>query len=291
MTTTEATPTPTARAAPRGVLGVLAYLGGLGGLAAAAARAAIRPRGPAPAMASAVAHHLDDLIGRGLPLVALVHVPIGSFLAMQAFFHATFTEAVGAVVGIGLLRNLAPLLTGMVLAALLVVRIVPELRRGEFAGLDDPSGSVPDRDVRRGVRPDDRPAPEPARLAAVRILAAAIAGPVLATWGAVIGLLIGLVLARAKLGVSAGIFMGKLAEMIQPGDAAGLVGKAMLFATVAALIACHEGLRGGNDRRDATDAAYRAICVALTAMLVINACWFTLEYLSGPPFGPSLAPR
>ena len=39
------------------------------------------------------------------------------------------------------------------------------------------------------------------------------------------------------------------------------------------------------------DGTFRAICVALLAMLVINACWFTVEYLSGPPFGPSLALR
>ncbi len=144
---------------------------------------------------------------------------------MQAFFHATFTEAVGAVVGLGLIRNLAPLLAGMVLTAILALRIVPELRLGDRAALDDDAHALPDRDVVLGIRPDDRPETEPARLAAVRVIAAAIAGPVLSIWGALIGMLIGMLVAQDKLSVSPGIFLGKLAEMVEPGDAAGLIGK------------------------------------------------------------------
>ena len=49
----------------------------------------------------------------GLPLVGLVHVGMGSFLSMQAYFGATFMDGIGPVTGVGLIRNLAPLLTGL----------------------------------------------------------------------------------------------------------------------------------------------------------------------------------
>ena len=182
--TTTARPIRSSSAPLHAALGVLAYFGGLGLLAVSILRATARPRGTAPPLGRAVLRQLDDLFSYGLPLIALVCVPMGAFLSMQAFFHATFTEAVGAVVGLGLVRNLAPLLAGMVLTAILALRIVPELRLGDRAALDDDTHALPDRDVVLGIRPDDRPETEPARLAAVRVIAAAIAGPVLSIWGA-----------------------------------------------------------------------------------------------------------
>ncbi len=225
------------------VLGSLAYLGGLGLLAMAALRALVAPRGDATPFWSAVVRHLDRHLGWGLLLVALVLAPLGSFLAMQAYFSATFREASGAVVGLGLARNLAPLLSGFILAALLAARIVPELRHRPRLGLDEEPGWAPDRDLSRGLRSDQRDEPDPARLAAVRIVAAGITGPVLAFWGTVVGFLMGMMAAQSLLSVSPGIFVNKCLEMIEPGDLIGLVVKSVLFALAAALLACHEGLR------------------------------------------------
>lgn len=102
-----AAPTETPVRFPIPGLGLLADLGGIAGLALKAAGSIFR-RGGGPPLLGAVAGHASWMIGMGLPLVALVHLSMGSFLAMQAFFGATFTEAAGPVVGLGLLRNLAP---------------------------------------------------------------------------------------------------------------------------------------------------------------------------------------
>ncbi len=64
----------------------------------------------------------------GIPLVAVVHVGIGSFLAMQSYFGGTFVEGTGAVVGVGLIRNVAPLMACLTLTGLLAARITSELR-------------------------------------------------------------------------------------------------------------------------------------------------------------------
>ena len=82
------------------------------------------------------------MLALGLPLVGLVHVAMGSFLSMQAYYGSTFIDGTGAVVGVGLLRNLGGLMTGMILAAILAARMIPELRRlahrpaGRRAGRD-----------------------------------------------------------------------------------------------------------------------------------------------------------
>ena len=186
---------PPTAADPPGVFplaAALRYLGGVGLLGAAVVRAALRPhRG----LLGATLRQLAELIRYALGLVLLIHFSMGSFLAMQAFFGATFREAAGAVVGVGLVRNLATLLTGFTLAGLLAVRA---------AGAVDPA--------EEGWA---EPTAEPDGRVAARVLGAALAGPVLACWGAALGLLSGMLVARSLLGVAPGLFLGGFLEMVQ----------------------------------------------------------------------------
>ena len=107
----------------------------------------------------------------GCPLVGLVHVAMGSFLSLQAYFGSTFVDGTGAVVGVGLLRNLATLMTGMTLSGLLAGRMIPDLLDADAAPADDP-GALPGSGGRVARTPgpfDDPPeAPDPGRLAAPR---------------------------------------------------------------------------------------------------------------------------
>ncbi|MBX6313757.1 MAG: ABC transporter permease [Isosphaeraceae bacterium] len=264
-----------------------AYLGGLVILAGSALRALVRPSGRPSAFLPAVVRQCDWMFGMGLPLVALVHMGLGSFLAMQAFYGATFVVAAGPVVGLGFLRNVAPLMTGMTLAGLLAARVVSELRRG---GRDEEPAWVPDREVARGRAPDPREPADPARLAAVRLTAGAVVGPVLAIWATFVGTAVGALVSQAILGVPLPIFLAKFFEMIWLRDAVGLVVKGAAFGLVAALFACFEGLGGSQEPRALTMAAFRAACGAAVAILIINNTWFTLVYLAGPPFGPTVLP-
>ena len=157
-------------------------------IVAAAVRAVgERPEGTLTVRAATV-RQLDWLLGAGLPLVGLVHVGMGSFLAMQAYFGATFAIGVGPVVGVGLIRNGAPLLTGFVLAGLMAARATVELRTRRRVELDADPAWVADRDVALGLLADDRPGPSDGRLLLPRLIAAIVAGPVLAAFGAAVGI-------------------------------------------------------------------------------------------------------
>ena len=57
-----------------------------------------------------------------------MHIAIGSFLSLQAYYGSTFVDGTGAVVGVGLLRNLGGLMTGLTFSGILAARMVPELR-------------------------------------------------------------------------------------------------------------------------------------------------------------------
>jgi phospholipid/cholesterol/gamma-HCH transport system permease protein len=259
-------------------------LGGMALLLGRAARAGLTPRRDSPPLLRAILANAGWMLGMGLPLVGLVHVSFGSFLTMQAYFGATFTEAAGIVVGLGLIRNIAPLLSGFILAGLIAAKITSDLRGGPSPGLDDPR-SLPDREVSRGLRPDSRPVPTTGRIALARLVAAALVGPVLSIWGAFVGTAVGVLVARSMLGQAPEIFLGKIAGMLDTIDVAGLAVKGVCFAGGAALIATYEGLRpesqGGPD-------AFRAALRSVVMILFLNFTWFNLVYLAGNPFGPNV---
>ncbi len=264
------------------VLDSTAYCGGLGLLSMSALRAVLVRRANQPAFFPSVIREADQLLSLGIPLVGVANIGMGSFLSMQAYFGATFVDGSGAVVGVGLIRNLAPLTVGLTMCGLLAAKFIPELQ-GDRIALEREPGWVPDRFAREPEKPL-----EPGRLAAVRLAAAVIVGPLLAIWGALVGTIVGVLVAKSMLGVTFSDFFAMFAGMIWRRDVVSLVLKGMLFAGIAGLFACHEGLMPSDDPRSLPGRVCRSIVMAGMAILVANAGFFLLLYHAGPAFGPTL---
>ena len=274
--------------AGRSVVVVVAYLGGLARLAGSAAWALVRPPIGAPSLIRALSQQGQWLFGAGLPLVALVHVALGSFLSMQAYYGAVFAEGTGPIVGVGLCRNLAPIMGGLVLAALLAARAVPELSRPRPLILDADPAWVPDRGGATGLADRDAFPTDPGRLAAVRIVAGMIAGPILGLWGGLVGIAVGCLIAKNLIYIAPPIFFGKMLEMLWARDAVGMLFKGMAFGGVSALFACFEGLRATTRPRSVPTAGARATVLSALSILFLNSVWYLLFYMSGNPFGPTV---
>ena len=110
----------------KSVIGVLSYLGGVAALMISAAVSLITfsRDDDLPSFWTVLKEELWWLLLMGVPLVGLVHVAMGSFLSMQAYFGSTFLDGTGAVVGVGLLRNLATLMTGLTISGLISCRLI-----------------------------------------------------------------------------------------------------------------------------------------------------------------------
>jgi phospholipid/cholesterol/gamma-HCH transport system permease protein len=251
-------------------LDVIGYFGRLAILATSLLGGIFRRSGEV-SFVSETTYQVDRLLGTGLPIVGLVHVGMGSFLSMQAYFGATFMDGIGPVTGVGLIRNLAPLLVGFLLSGIVSVRFV-----GEFHQL-------PDEDL-----------VDPGRLVAPRIVAAMIAGPILAVWGSLVGIAIGWLVANSMMGLTLPAFFDMFLEMLWARDIAGLVFKGSIFGGIAGLLACQEGLTRRHGHEDPcgfetmVTAATRSACLAGLAILFVNSAWFLLLYHAGPPFGPTV---
>jgi phospholipid/cholesterol/gamma-HCH transport system permease protein len=225
------------------------------------------------------------LIVWGTPLVVLVHVGQGSFLALQAFHGAIFLDAVGPVVGVGLFRNVGSQLTGLVVCGLMSIHTVAELRLNRSKA--DRIARVADRDALRGLNAQESPfEPDPSRLAFARVFGAMLASPILGFIGCVAGLISGLSVSRSILDVPTIWFLYNFMEMLWARDLVGILVKGVAFGGAAGLIAAHEGLRrpeGATD--DLGVSVWRSTCLGIAAILLLNAAWFTFMFLGGAPFG------
>jgi phospholipid/cholesterol/gamma-HCH transport system permease protein len=262
----------------RHALDTLAYIGGMGMLLPSAVHTLTKTPEGFAGWRRALNHELGWILGMGMPLVGLVHVGIGSFLAMQAYFGGTFVDGTGAVVGVGLIRNVAPQMACLTLAGLMAAWIVPELRSRSRSG---PGGNPV------WAAAHDIPTE---RLVAFRLLAAALGGVVLSLWGALVGTVVGWQVAQSMMGVTTHSFFLMFWDMLWWRDVVGLAVKGVGFGLAAGLFACHEGLRDphGEWPEAVPAATCRAACLAALAILVINSSWFLLAYHAGPMFGPTL---
>jgi phospholipid/cholesterol/gamma-HCH transport system permease protein len=276
----------------RTVLTATSYVGGAVLLSLGAVGWLLRPDNDSahgmPGFALTTARQVSWMLAYGFPLVGLVHMAMGSFLAMQAYYGSTFIDGTGAVVGVGLLRNLGGMMSGMILAALLAARMIPELRRlSSLLTVDDAQS----------------PLPAAVRLAAPRIAAAAIACPLLSLWGVAVGTLIGWQASVSMMGLPSKTFFLMLVKMMWYRDVVGLVLKGLLFGLFPAAICCHEALRRGfrephpgRDRAamlaDAgaplSTPVFRATCLGIVSILIVSMSWFMLVYHAVPFYGPTL---
>jgi phospholipid/cholesterol/gamma-HCH transport system permease protein len=296
-TTSDAIPASPAMLRPLGWLGrmvltVMSYLGGAFLLSLGATRWLLRPDKDhahnLPGFARTTVRQLWWMLAMGFPLVGLVHMAMGSFLALQAYYGSTFIDGTGAVVGVGLLRNMGGMMSGMILAGLLASRMIPELRRlhGVLAQAD--AGGSP---------------PVAVRLAAPRIAAAAIVCPLLSLWGVAAGTLVGWHAAVTMMGVPTKMFFMMMIKMMWFRDVIGLVVKGVLFGLLPAAICCHEALGHGFREEPLpsepgalyADAGapletpvFRAACLGIVSILIVSMSWFMLVYHAVPFYGPTL---
>jgi phospholipid/cholesterol/gamma-HCH transport system permease protein len=204
---------------------------------------------------------------RSLPLVGLICMLTGMIMALQSAYQLEqmgALELVPNLVAISMLRELAPLLTAIIVAGrvgsaiaaeLGTMRVTQEIDALIVIGLD--------------------PVPF---LVLPRLIGLAIALPCLTVFADVLGILGGLVVAVFALGMGAGNYISLTVDVLVLEDIfTGLV-KALVFAGIIGLIGCHQGLktRGGAEEvgRSTTTSVVRSILLVIGADLFVTALFY-----------------
>lgn len=198
-----------------------------------------------------------------LGVVCVVLLFIGMVLALQmAYILKKFgvTEYVGSVVGVGMFREMGPLLTGLVMSGYVGAAIAAEL--GTMA-------------VSEELEALTAGAIHPVRFLVVpRVLATSIMVPCVTMIGNFVGIFGGLVIAYFVLKISPALYIQKVTEPLVMKDILTGIFKSWVFANLIALIACYEGMRVDSGAEGVGKAATQSVVLSIV-LIIFTDCLFT----------------
>ncbi len=216
---------------------------------------------------------IDQVVSTGnrsLALVALISVLIGMILALQSAYQLRLfgvTSLVANLVAVSMTRELAPLITAILVAGRVGSAITAEIGTMKISQEIDALKVM-------GI--------DPMTLVVVpRMIGLLIALPALTIFSSLLGILGGSVVGLFVLGLGAtGYLNDSLSALVQQDLWSGVL-KALVFGFLIGVVACQQGLdtEGGADEvgRATTRSVVRSIVLVIAADLFVT----TFLYLRG----------
>lgn len=204
-----------------------------------------------------------------LPVVGLTAIFTGGALALQIYAGGARFNAeavVPQIVAIGMVRELGPVLVGLMIAARVTSSIAAEIATMKVTEQIDALVTLSTHPMKYLVAP--------------RVLAALITVPVLVGVGDIIGILGGYVVATQNLGFNPAAYLKNTVNFLELHDILSSLTKGAAFGTIAALMGCYYGMtsgRGAQGVGHATKGSVEAAAVLiLAANFVLTGVFFSL---------------
>jgi phospholipid/cholesterol/gamma-HCH transport system permease protein len=201
-----------------------------------------------------------ELVGvNSMPVVLITGAFTGAVLALQTFtsFKRFNAESmIGGVIAVSLLRELGPVLTGLIVAG----------RAGSAMAAEIGSMKVTEQiDAFHALATD------PVNyLVAPRFLASTIMLPMLSTFFSGVGMVGGYIISVNVLGANPVVYMRQMWWFIEGEDIyTGLV-KACIFGMIIALVGCYQGFITQGGAEGVGRSTTRAVVLASTFILIFN---------------------
>jgi len=204
--------------------------------------------------------HLYHIGARALPITAMVGFLIGVVLAyltsqqLRQFGADTF---IVNILGLGLIRELGPLLAAVLIAGrsgsaitaqIGVMRVTEELDAMRVMGI-----------------------PRGFRLVLPRALALAVAMPLITVWTTVAALAGGMLAADLALGVTPEYFLHALPRAVKFANLTLALAKSAVFGVLIALIGCHFGLRVKPNTESLGQGTTASVVTSITMVILVDA--------------------
>lgn len=193
-----------------------------------------------------------------LPTI-LVAIPFGVIVSVQVGGVASqigATSFAGAVNGVGVLRQGAPLVTSLMIAGAVGSAICADIGARTIREEVDALKVM-------GINPTNR-------LVAPRLLAAVVVALLLNVIVAVTAITTGFLMNVTGGGVSSGTYLGGFVAFAQPTDLMLAEVKAAIFGFIATIVACHKGLSAKGGPKGVADAVNQAVVLSVILLAIVN---------------------
>ena len=173
-----------------------------------------------------------------LPVVALTAVFTGMVLALQSstgLARFSAESGIASLVVLSVTRELGPVLAGLMVAGRVGAAMAAEIGTMRVTDQIDALGTLSTNPMKYLVAP--------------RLLAGAIALPLLVVVADILGVLGGYIIATLKLGFSSGIYLTNTINFLETQDVVSGLAKAAVFGFLVTLMGCYHGYnsRGGAE--------------------------------------------
>ena len=194
-----------------------------------------------------------------LPVVGLTAIFTGGALALQIYAGGARFNAeavVPQIVAIGMVRELGPVLVGLMIAARVTSSIAAEIATMKVTEQIDALVTLSTNPMKY--------------LAAPRLLAALIVVPILVGVGDVIGIMGGYAVATGSLGFNPAAYLKNTVDFLETLDIVSSLVKGCVFGGIAALMGCYFGMTSGRGAQGVGRATKGSVEAAAVLILAAN---------------------
>ncbi|WP_413873131.1 MlaE family ABC transporter permease [Albidovulum sp.] len=237
------------------VLGGLATLGRLALFAVETVSHLFRP----PFYPKEFLHALMQIGWFSLPVVGMTALFTGGALALQIYAGGARFSAesvVPSIVAIGMVRELGPVLGGLMVAARVASSIAAEIGTMKVTEQIDALVTLSTHPMKYLTVP--------------RVLAATLAVPVLVAVGDSIGIFGGYLVGVSRLGFNPATYLKNTREFLEFWDVASGLWKGAAFGFIVALMGCYYGMHSGRGAQGVGRATKSAVVAASVLILATN---------------------
>lgn len=204
-------------------------------------------------------HALMQIGWFSLPVVGLTAVFTGGALALQIYSGGARFNAeavVPSIVAIGMVRELGPVLGGLMVAARVASSIAAEIGTMKVTEQIDALVTLSTNPIKY--------------LAVPRVLAATLAVPVLVGVGDAIGIAGGWLVGVNRLGFNSATYLQNTVDFLERWDVVSGLWKGAAFGFIVALMGCYHGMNSGRGAQGVGAATKSAVVGASVLILATN---------------------
>jgi len=194
-----------------------------------------------------------------LPVVGLTAVFTGAALALQIYAGGARFNAeavVPQIVAIGMVRELGPVLVGLMIAARVTSSIAAEIATMKVTEQIDALVTLSTHPMKYLTVP--------------RVLAGTLAVPVLVGIGDIIGLMGGYMVGTRQLGFNPDTYLRNTVNFLELYDVVSSLVKGAAFGFIATLMGCYHGMAAGRGAQGVGQATKTSVVAAAVLILAAN---------------------
>jgi phospholipid/cholesterol/gamma-HCH transport system permease protein len=213
---------------------------------------------------------VQDCGARSLPIVALINLLVGLILAFVGAIQLSRFGAqiyVADLVGIGMLREIAPIMTGIIVAGRTGASFAAELGTMEANQEIDALRTL-------GIPPMEF-------LVLPRLLALSLMMPLLCLYAGLLGIAGGLLVAGTMLDISPAQYLLETRNAVHLNDLFLGLFMSAVFGVLVALTGCMRGIRSGHSASAVGEATTSAVVTGILSIVIATAIITVLAYVLG----------